>query len=361
MKKSVLFLASAASLALASCSNEAVEMNQGEAISFRTAFEMPKGRASEITNSNMGEKIGSITVDAVNQFGDYYFKGVVFNRDGNNFISGNKYYWPNDGSSLTFTAYNGDGKYMNGAEAYTPATDAANQIDLIYSKGATGSKAKQADGVTLEFQHALSQVEVRAYNSNPAYVIEVANVKLGNLGATSKFDINLDAPAWGAISGVTAYTNTAAKLDADGNGTKLNGVAASMMFDGGNMMVIPQKVNAWAKNAEDKYPTLDATDKAGYIALYVRIHTKDDAWVYPAKDATYTEGNKQGFAWVAVPVAFDFEAGKHYIYTLGFGEGAGITDPTEPDPKPVLAGEIKLNVDVKGWVEQNVPAISAAL
>lgn len=358
MNKSLLFLASAATLALASCSNDVMEENKGAEIHFRTAFGMPapSSRAAEMT----ADKLGNLVVTATDKFGDTYFANVTFTKDGNTYTSTQKYYWPGDGSNLTFTAT--PAGQPDFATGFTPDSDPAHQIDVVYTKGASGNGKDNSNGVTLPFKHALAQVEIRAINSNTSsYTIEVVNSKIGNIHGNGKFD--METAIWSNYSTIGNYSNAD---DAIGAGIKRlaampegpDAKAPSMMFAGGNAMVLPQTLTtAWNK----AQITTGNTDAAAYLGLKVRIKTAAGAWVYPAKkdDQTYDETSVQEFAWVAVPVAIDWKAGKKYIYTLEFGEGAGYTDPTKPDVKPVLDGEIKVKATVEDWVEQNIPNIPA--
>ena len=76
------------------------------------------------------------------------------------------------------------------------------------------------------------------------------------------------------------------------------------------------------------------------------------ATVYPDKVG--------GYAWAAVPVSFEWEKGKKYVYTLDFTNGAGKVDPMDPgtdwdaskDPdkaEPILGGKIRFGVTVSAW------------
>ena len=58
--------------------------------------------------------------------------------------------------------------------------------------------------------------------------------------------------------------------------------------------------------------------------MKVNITTKDGGQIYPAKVGEYD--------WTAVAIGTNWEAGKKYVYTLNFTDGAGKVDPEKPDP-----------------------------
>ena len=103
--KQKLFLAAMAAIAMTSCSNdETLEINTGteQAIDFRTAMAT---RATETTIDNLS----SFYVTAFNEniIEAPYFENLEFTKDGDSsiFTSEDKYYYPGDGTDLTFYAY----------------------------------------------------------------------------------------------------------------------------------------------------------------------------------------------------------------------------------------------------------------
>ncbi len=94
----------------------------------------------------------------------------------------------------------------------------------------------------------------------------------------------------------------------------------------------------------------------GGLAVKVKITTAAGARVYPVSPNV-------DYDWVAVPINTNWEAGKKYIYTLDFSNGAGKVDPEkEVDPSVpedhyepgdnILGGAIKFTVNVTGWTDQ---------
>lgn len=88
-----------AALAMASCSkDESTGINNGNAIDFRAAMQT---RASETTTAN----IMNFFVTALDKNNANYFSDAEFTKDGAFFTSTPAYYWPSDGSNLSFFAY----------------------------------------------------------------------------------------------------------------------------------------------------------------------------------------------------------------------------------------------------------------
>lgn len=354
MKKQIFFLAVAA-MAMASCSqDETIGINEGKGIGFRTSADKIT-RGSEINNSNITEFYAS----AFDPKGDKYFADQLFEGAYNStFESDPLYYWPGDNSTLTFRAYAPDAETIGGTMSlgltdntlteFSPAAEIADQVDLIYAT-ATGNKDKnEATGVKLTFSHMLSQIEVKAKNSNTGYVYKVKGVKIANVKQQGDLDFDKavsqdeKASAWSNLSETkTSYSVEYTEV------RTLNETAQTLMSENGdNAMLIPQQLTAWDNTAGNK-------NNDTYLAVLVNVETKDGAQVYPKNDADTEE-----YEWVAVGIDTKWEMGKHYIYTLDFSEGAGRPepDPTDPEPDepvdPVLGGPIKFTVEVTGWEKQ---------
>ena len=338
MKKISLFISAAlvASLALASCSDDdALNENHGAAISFRSSMGT---RAVETTNSNLT----SINVAAF--LGDaQYFNILPFNKGNDGyFTSSTTYNWPGDNSTLTFYAFSpaapGGTVKLTSEEktmtAFSPASDIANQVDFI-TANATGTKDEnESTGVPLKFDHRLAQITVLAKTDNTAYTYKVTGIRVGQPVSTA--DFNFTTNEW------TLATDKAIYDEIYTTPVVLGSEPASVMGEGGNLMLIPQQLTAWS-------PTTDAANasKGAYLAIKLQINTVAGAQVYPFPSEANCE-------WAAIPINDNWEAGKRYVYTLDLTHGAGYVDPNDPDPgKPVLGGPIKFTVQVTDWVNSS--------
>lgn len=336
--KQKFFLATMAAIAMTSCSNdEIMEINTGKAISFRTAMAT---RATETTYGDLNEFF--VTAFTANSTDTPYFTDLKFERDGNRFFSGEKYYYPGDGSDLTFYAYapsqtelgatiDNKTQIMTG---FSPKTDISQQVDFITAK-ATGNMENTAAGVELQFAHRLAQIEIQASSANTSYKFEIKGIRIGM--PVSKGDFNFTNNTWTLGTDKAVYEKT---FD---TATELETTASALMA-GDNAMLIPQQLTAW-----DQENDKTNTSKGAYISVLVRITTKAGALVYPFK------GDTEKYAWAAIPVSTNWEAGKKYVYTLNFTTGAGYVDPTATSHagEPILNGEITFEIDIEEWTKDD--------
>lgn len=356
--KQKLFLAAMAAIAMTSCSNdETLEINTGteRAIDFRTAMAT---RAIETTISNLD----SFYVTAFNEniINAPYFKDLKFKKREENstiFVSEDKYYYPGDGTNLTFYAYAPSAEELGSGsnleidntiknltlKGFSPADSIPDQVDFIATK-TTGNNKNNVDSVPLVFKHCLSQIEIKAIQQNPnnSYNFEIKGVRIAQ--AISKGDFDFTAFASESESGwnLSAYTDKQI-YTYEFDEPKDMAQGASLMDKCGGAMLIPQQLTAWDVVNDKKN-----TNEGAYISLLLRITTKDDALVYPfKKDA---EAGKT-HAWAAIPVNATWEAGKKYVYRLNFASGAGYVDPEEKNypGEPILDGEVKFDVEVTDW------------
>lgn len=367
MKK--FFYVAIAATALASCSSDnLVDLKEGDEIKI-TAVADNDSRADTIFCNN--NKMGQFELyAAVNK--KTFINGEVYAKTGSDYSTTAKRYWPehdavdfyalhNQGSFTWAPAATGSDPVASGS--FTPATSVAAQKDFVYAvkKGVV----KPDDGhVALNFRHALSQIEFQAKNQNPDLKIEILDVKVGNALSTATYtlpettdgnivnhelnavpesgsypDAVITWSAWAAGGSNTSYTFGAAefgevKTFKDTEGTLTLGTHDEYAK---SMLLLPQSTTAWT-----------TTVKTGtYLAVKVRIWNvsgDDETLIYGDADPLTTgyEGR-----WAAVPVAFNWEPGKKYVYTFNFTNGgnAGYEDDEngEPDVTPVL---VPLTVDV---------------
>lgn len=341
MKRFLFFLAAAA---MTACSQDETTdvVGKGQQIDFRTAMGT---RAAETTTGTL-EKITVTAIDAENA---NYFTDVEFSKKGSYFTSETPYYWPVDGSTLNFYAYspaaadlgatvtitNASKKLTN----YAPAADVSEQQDFITAT-ATGSKSNEATGVALTFKHQLSQIEIKAKNTEDTYVYKVQGVHIAQPVSKATFDFGTGA--WELGSDRATY-----EVTYKGSEKTLGSSAVSIMkTDGDNAMLIPQQLVAWDSGTDKSN-----AKKGAYLSVLINI-TKADSEdpVYPAEAGQY--------GWAAVAIDTNWEAGKKYVYTLDFSNGAGKVDPEDPNHpgEDILGSPIKFSVEVDTWKPADDPS-----
>ena len=344
MKQKLFFIAVAA-MGMASCSqDESTGINNGNAIDFRAALGT---RAVETTTANLDK----IVVTAIDKNDANYFTDAEFTKNDAFFTSTPAYYWPGDGSDLSFYAYSPAASDLGATVTinsttktlvdFSPKANIQEQKDFV-TANATGNKTNETAGVALTFEHRLSQIEIKAKNANEGYVYKIQGVRIAQPVSKGTFDFSNNTWSLGTekVNYEVLYEGAEKTLAADAQG---------LMADGGNAMLLPQELTAWdAENDKSN------ANKGAYLAVKVNITTKDGARVYPVTSVGE-------YDWVAVAIDTDWQPGQKYVYTLDFSTGAGKVDPEKPTPSdpadPFKPGEdiqgspIKFTVTVTDWAD----------
>lgn len=343
-----MFMAMTAMLIASCSSDDVVSTNTGRAIDFRTSVGT---RGSETTTDN----IDKFWVTAIDGNNANYFSKQEFTKDGAFFTSSPLYYWP--AGTLNFFAYSPSetdlgatvtiDKDTKNLADFSPATEIANQKDFVTATASGTRAANETNGVELTFDHRLSQIEIKAKNTNTGYIYKVVGVRIGK--PVSKGTFAFDTNKWTLTT--TEKTNYAVEY-ATTPRTLTKNAATMMGTANDNAMLLPQQLVAWTPETDKAN-----TNKGAYIALKIQITTASGARVYPAKGKEYD--------WAAVAVGTNWEAGKKYVYTLDFSNGAGKVDPEKPKPtdptdpfKPgedILGKPIKFTVTVNPWASADQP------
>lgn len=374
MKKNFLF-AAVALAAMTSCSNdEVVNVNNGDAISFRASLDKAISRGAETNLQNLK----AFNVTAVGNGNNYFTNlGVTSEDGGKSWNTASVYYWPT--FDLAFSAYapkeiqekvniSATGGKIIG---FSPKQVVAEQQDLVVAYNTGNRTDNETTGVPLHFKHALSQIAVQALCMNPKIKIEVKGVRIVNAAATADFTF----PTTPTVESSTTllpqnlWNNWADKNNLEkayeiksDKAIVLGNQPQSLMFTQGNFMLIPQQLEKWEENA---------TKQGAYLSVLCRISSIDgdnEVLLYPL--ATASEPQTDKYAYSAVAIDTNWLPGKKYTYTLTFcgkDGGAGRVDPNPdpslPTPLPgkeggelILGNPIKFTVTVDDWstAEENI-------
>lgn len=345
MKKHFIYGALAAMTMTACSQDEVTDLNlNGNEISYSVATGKPTRAANLFDNNTLP---GSFKVwGNLNVSGDPYFAGDVVTKNGNKWESTNTRYWPAE--ALNFYAIAGCSEDLtvgtgNASFTYAVNPTVAGQEDVLYAAeiGAT----KDGGKVTLNFEHALSQIVFKAKKSNNNLHVVVSGVKVAHLKDNGTFTFTEETGTVFNEDETGTYsennTNTPGSwANLDGNATYEIGcdavtLTAAAQDLGGNaataMLLMPQTTTAWAANATT----------GTFFAVKCQIYNvADPANGYQSSDICLWGESEP--AYVYIPAAITWKPGKKYIYTFNFGNGNGgfepdPTDPEKPDPdKPVL-------------------------
>lgn len=368
-------------MAMASCSqDETIGINHdGDEITFNVVTNSATRAADVYCNQNLP---GGFYVSAISDGKTYIDKDYVTGSNGNWTNTSGTRYWPetpvdfyayvNAGTSYKWSV-DGAGKATAKFENFTVNNTVESQEDLLYAVKTNQSKTNGT--VNLNFRHALSQIVFQAKNTNANLYVEIAGVSVANVGGTNTFtfpsantetnivdhDGNADGVyedgefgditdglnwgTWAALTqGTEQYNVDFTEIAVEGNNTL---VALTTANDAGKeynsnaMLLLPQKTTAWDP---ETYPRPTAEGNTGsYLLVDCAIfNVAGDDYDADGDVCLWGEQKKEG-GWttkeLAIPVAFDWQQGKKYVYTLVFGEGNGgyNPDPEDPeDPDPVL-------------------------
>ena len=379
-------------LAMASCSSEEVLNNPTAPIEFRANSGFNPTRGSEMTLNTLNH----FHTYAYYENGDAYFQNVKFSQNDKNknfFSSSHSYYWPANGSNLKFFAmapttvlcegstvavqpglsFNVvEGKVVGTLADFAPVSAIKNQQDILFATATGNKNTVAASGVGLNFIHVLSQIEVRAFSNNTIYEYVVkGGVKLNGFGATATYTLPTGVTStsgtgdeakgkWSQPTGKAKYINSDNNVKAVIPNSIEDPKYISLMGESGSThspaFVIPQTLVGW--DLTNKSNGTNHNDGA-YIAVCIQVKKKVGGQIIFPKKGSGTDGavTENDFMWVAVPVSITLEAGKRYIFTLDFTDGAGNIDPEEGDANgagdSALGAPIKFNVTVADWVEMD--------
>lgn len=377
MKKSVLLMAAATAIALSSCSSEDTkDVAKSSNITFRSTVGL-NSRGTEATTDNLKNIWVSAWAD-----NDVVFTKEQFAKKGagTTFESvGGPWFWEKD-KAYTFMAFATGKENMDGVTPtiskdnitltdYTPNTNLADQLDLLVAK-AEGTKAQNGTaGADLNFDHILSQIQIKVQNTNANLKYVIKGVRITNVQGTGTYTFKPGEAAkhnWQNQNFTTQYIlHQGVNITLDEN----NKAVTDLLVGDNSAMLLPQTITSWDGRPIDMNGTDDYHQVNGaYISLLINVQKKNGAgdWVqvYPKTDQV----DETKCAWTAVAIpAVNWKNGNKYIYTLNLSKGAGKVDPVEPgpdwtnkDPKPgdtILGEEIFFNVTVTQWVDQatNVP------
>ena len=350
MKRNIFktFVIGAMALAgLTACNMSEIESvnRSGDRIDFLvTTSGMTK--AVDVTTANLT----GFTVEAFNHntVTAPYMNAVDFTGGSGTFASATPYYWPQ--GALDFYAYS-QGAATGQVQktdyrtfTVTPAVDPAAQVDFVFAGTTNKTKAGSTSGaIPLNFRHTETKVKVQVKNTaaNLKFVIDAWKVGyLDDVGTftynsneTNPYDATTDGTGtlnrgmWSGNTDAAAangYTNTLA--------SSVNVAAnADVAALAGEMILIPQATTVASEYAT---ATSGSATNGSYVALKIKIlNRENDAVIY---------SNGEESAWAIWPVAFDWEPGKCYTYTVDLAGGGyyETNHDSDTDLDPILEGAV---------------------
>lgn len=354
MKKNVKLLGMVAmfSVTLASCTNDELkEVYQGEEISFTTRMT----RATATTTDNLA----AFKVYAAIPGYDMFINGEEAKKIGNAYYTDKSHFWPSGIASMKFWAYaptdiDANITDMNQVfNEYTPDADITKQKDFIVAYEEVQRTTASGMSVTLNFHHALSQIEVKAHCPSTDKKVKLKGVWIVNVAPSGKLEFASDTETqvytnhmhWMSSDTKNAIYGRSFSESQIGGGAETSTSLLASISNNSNLMLVPQTVEAYKFATKD-----DENDTSGaYILLLCRVEShhdgkkhgdgsESDPLIKEEEDKhihqlfPYTaKYNKDEYGYTCVPVKFDWKPGKKYVYNLEFcgtTSGAGVYPPT---------------------------------
>lgn len=414
MKK--VLLGTLAVLTLAACSkDEVIQQNPNDEISFTATAGKAISRAADgYCNNSLPPSFVVWARHKADGASTYtsYFAGEQYDKPTTpgeityTQNDGTKRYWPQSGTLDFFALVNYPGtstwkENPTGLEValtvtnYQVETTPGTQKDFMYA--VTPNQATKTP-TTLNFRHALSQIEFQAKNQNSKIYVKVSGVKVMNVKDQGTFALPMastkdktyegtgtgnthdgfkdDQPienqgTWSSTSGTAQYTittlkNTATEINDANKEVKNvpNGSTVSLTatdptgkeYNPNTLYVLPQKFGDGTGETTKLWDGSGATLKSGtdylqdtgaYLILTCQIFNVAGASYEDGTDvAVWGEGEPKDIA-VKLPNK-EWEQGKRYVYTFTFTtDGTGGYNPE--DISDVLT-PITLNVTVDDFV-----------
>ena len=351
------FLMIAALTMLASCSKDEIVGHQDDLpIQFRTVIEKQTRATSYTTNT-----LNSFSVTAFNDAEKtFIMKDAEYSRSSGNssvfLASGEtKYYWPKT-ADVKFYAYAPKAADNNGVTFISesnrikvePLSDTDGQKDVLYAANIGCKSLDATSGVSLNFRHAMSKIEIRVKNSNSKLKFNVTGWKIAGVDGSASFKLDYlydtSTSASGSLNTLDRgiWTDNDDDYNADYSKTfstkEVTSANSTWKTLTGSAILIPQDASkATAYSGSD--PGNNALNGA-YIAIQYQALDGTDAVVVPAG------------TWGCWPVSFSWQPGFRYLYTVDLAE-LGYSEKGTDDLEPVIENldiEMKfVDVTVDAW------------
>lgn len=358
-----IFIAALAAVAMVSCAkDEAIEINNGEAIGF-TATSGRVTRAATIDSYNEFELFrvwGFHKADAT-VAETALMTNILVSKAKSGWFYGDSYFWPSVGTCDFYGIYPtvDDVKELNPVtvdmtnkqvsyDLYNGDRDYNTPTDWVYAVNVNEARRDNQDTqdskVPMNFRHAMSQIvfQVKNTNKNLKVIIPEGTIRLECVSQKGVYTLPSEDTAiendyakrvmgeWTEIADVDGQYICATYANI--NGATLDGVSdclvADFMAEDGAMITIPQPVAAY-DNVNDP----DNEKLQAYFRMRILV-TQEDTEIWPGYTAAdgMIQVTKGEAYWVAIPISATWQEGKKYTYTLIFGDGAGIVPPGTPVP-----------------------------
>lgn len=321
-----------------SCSQEEIggSDNGPEAgrIAFSASLPEVSSRATEVTGSTLENFcVSSFTVTSSSVSPYFLYKTFSKSVTGKFLSYDPECYWPNNDDRLRFVAFAPSCEDMRQAGGFSEtdftipslvkgetmasdeyklsgfrvANDIASQIDFITAIAYGKLLDDEEEGITLDFHHQLSRIELKAWGNSKSYDVEIAGVRLGGVATQGVFSFisgndtddaskagSWEAVAKGSVDYIYRNGDNIVMLDKSEGSPLSSDKAVSIMGSkvGGetgydnSAMLIPSANPAWSykDNAANGENNADGMYFSVLLRVTDRTPYDDGKLVYPYTD-----------------------------------------------------------------------------
>lgn len=258
----------------------------------------------------------NIQVTALRTSGSGFFtdERVGYVSADDSWIMDNKYYWP-PGYEFNFFArapYGDTNISSASAQSFVYTVPAANNQQKDFMYAATYNPNSTDGTVQLNFLHGLSAISFRGKTEGTTVSVVVSDIEICNVYRSATFTMPTAtttkeegvASPQGSWSGLSSLGSLHSGVDPEG--VTLSSLETfDITLETGGITMIPQALTAWDRTSK-------ATEQSGcYLIVHCRL----------VDNGFYLAGSADTYGEIYFPFSENFEAGKHYTYTLTFGVG----------------------------------------
>lgn len=376
----------AVGLALASCSKEEVTDTEltksSNLIGFSSYANLAKGSAiADNTAFSVADRDFGVTSFISTNTTDPYMgttsggAKIVYSTAWDYDDNSDSRYWPTvSGETLDFYAYTPYDD-TNASRGVSPSFDATGgmvfadyvvpttitaQEDFMYASvsdvTSSTTSAVTNGAVSLQFKHALTQINFTAQTSQDNLYVDIESIKLGNINSTGTFTLDANTSTSGSDEGEwTGQSEFADYYPTIENNLAITNTSGAVDLTSGTsdiLMLMPQTFAAW--NATDDVTDEDTDGEGAYILISCKVYSRNGT------NDTYIVGSSLNYALTALPISsvdgdtYEWTAGKKVTYNIIFAadgseSGGGGYDPEGGDSPVATIMPISFTTDTDTW------------
>lgn len=306
--KKIIFAIAAVAL-MSSCSKQEITnvgSEENVAIGFNTYLNrITRAVDADLVTLKDGFKVyGYYRTGTAAVFSPNYFNGSVVSYVDSAWTYNDTKYWPTEGYVDFVALANNTGTFVADATdgalvTYSGSSNPATQKDLLVATAPNTSKADNAlSGVSLQFKHILSRIDVKVKNTtgDASLKLVVKSIKFTSIKPNGSFKVSNSAWTASGTAATNAIGLIGGQIEQTGDATAY----ADANSAAGALMIVPQAKTSIEVEYEYYQKTTDGLS-------YIRV-------------ANFTGANKK-----TITLSENWNSDTKYTYELAFGNLSDMT------------------------------------